>query len=79
MRFEFATATRIIFGAGALREVGPLARRLAPRARVVTGANPRRAEPLLALLRQHGVDAIAFPVRGEPEIETVQQGVPLAK
>src|SRR5436309_917162 len=25
MRFEFATATRIIFGNGALREVGPLA------------------------------------------------------
>lgn len=79
MRFEFATATRIIFGAGTLREVGPLARELAPRALVVTGANPRRAEPLLALLRQHGVDAFAFPVPGEPEIETVQHGVALAK
>jgi alcohol dehydrogenase class IV len=79
MRFEFATATRIIFGAGTLREVGPLARELAPRALVVTGANSQRAEPLLALLRQHGVDAFAFPVPGEPEIETVQRGVALAK
>jgi alcohol dehydrogenase class IV len=79
MRFEFATATRIIFGAGVLREVGPLARELAPRALVVTGANPRRAEPLLAVLRQHGVDAAAFPVPGEPEIETVQRGVALAR
>ena len=79
MRFEFATATRIIFGAGTLREVGPLARELAPRALVVTGANPRRAEPLLARLRQHGADAIAFSVPGEPEIETVQRGVALAK
>jgi alcohol dehydrogenase class IV len=79
MRFEFATATRIIFGAGTVREVGPLARTFAPRALVVTGANPRRAEPLLALLRQHGVDAITFPVSGEPEIATVQQGVARAR
>jgi alcohol dehydrogenase class IV len=79
MRFEFATATRVIFGPGVLREVGPLARRFAPRALVVAGANPRRAEPLLSLLREHEVAAITFPVPGEPEIETVQQGVALAK
>src|ERR1039458_7329225 len=79
MRFEFATATRIIFGAGTLREVGPLARELAPRALVITGANPRRAESLLALLSQHGVEGFAFPVTGEPEIATVQRGVALAK
>jgi alcohol dehydrogenase class IV len=79
MRFEFATATRIIFGAGVLREVGPLAHEFGPRALVVTGANPRRAEPLLSLLREHGVGAISFPVPGEPAIETVQQGVALAR
>jgi hypothetical protein len=28
MRFEFASATRILFGAGTLREVGALAREL---------------------------------------------------
>src|ERR1035437_9101677 len=79
MRFEFATATRIIFGPGVLREVGPLARGFAPRSLVVTGANSRRVEPLLSLLREHGVNAVAFPVPGEPEIETVQQGVALAR
>jgi alcohol dehydrogenase class IV len=79
MRFEFATATRIVFGAGTLREVGPLARELAPGALVVTGTNPRLAELLLALLREHGVEAFDFPVPGEPEIETVRQGVALAK
>ena len=79
MRFEFATATRVIFGPGVLREVGPFARRFAPRALVVAGANPRRAEPLLSLLREHEVAAITFPVPGEPEIETVQQGVALAR
>jgi alcohol dehydrogenase class IV len=79
MRFEFATAARVIFGLGVLREVGLLARGFGPRALVVTGASPRRAEPLLSLLREHGVGAIPFPVHGEPELETVQQGVALAK
>ncbi len=79
MRFEFATAARVIFGPGVLREVGPFALGFSPRALVVTGANPHRAEPLLSLLREQGVSAIPFPVRGEPELATVQQGVALAK
>jgi alcohol dehydrogenase class IV len=79
MRFEFATAARVIFGPGVLREVGPLALGFSSRVLVVTGANPRRAEPLLSLLREQGVSAIPFPVRGEPELATVQEGVALAK
>ena len=79
MRFEFATAARVIFGPGVLREVGSLAREFAPRAMLVTGASPRRAESLHTLLSEHGVAAIAFPVPGEPELETVQQGVALAR
>jgi alcohol dehydrogenase class IV len=79
MRFEFATATRIIFGAGTLREVGPLAREFGRAVLVVTGADLRRAEPLLALLREQGLGSITCPVRGEPEIETVRRGVALAK
>jgi alcohol dehydrogenase class IV len=34
---------------------------------------------LLALLREQGADASVLPVPGEPEIETVQRGVALAK
>jgi alcohol dehydrogenase class IV len=79
MRFEFATAARVIFGPGVLREVGPLARGFAPRALVVTGASTRRADPLLSRLREHGVGSVAFPVPGEPEIETVRHGVALAR
>jgi len=79
MRFEFATATRVIFGPGTLREVGPIAREFGPRALVVTGSDPRRAEPLLALLGEHGLGRITWSVRGEPEVETVRQGVALAK
>ena len=54
MRFEFATATRIIFGSGALAEIGPLAAAMGRSALVVTGRNPDRAETLLKLLAAEG-------------------------
>jgi alcohol dehydrogenase class IV len=79
MTFEFATAARIIFGAGTFRDIGSLAKECGQRALVVTGKNIGRAEPLLALLREKSVDAITFSVSGEPEIETVRTGVALAK
>jgi alcohol dehydrogenase YqhD (iron-dependent ADH family) len=37
MRFEFASAARIIFGPGAVREVARAARALGQRALLVTG------------------------------------------
>ncbi|HUA65045.1 MAG TPA: iron-containing alcohol dehydrogenase [Alphaproteobacteria bacterium] len=79
MKFEFATATRIIFGAGTLREIGALAAESGKRALVVTGRDASRAEKLLASLRQAGIHVATFPVAGEPEISTVENGVALAK
>ena len=77
--FEFATATRIIFGAGVLREIGALAKGFGRRALIVTGRDTRRAEPLKALLGEQGVDTVTFPVSGEPEVQTVKQGLAAAK
>src|ERR1041385_5944795 len=79
MIFEFATAPRIIFGAGQLRQIGPLARTSGTRALVVTGRNPGRAEPLLAILREHKVDAVTFSIAGEPAIAVVQDGTAFAR
>ena len=79
MRFEFATAARIVFGAGTLREAGTIARGLGERALVVTGRNPQRAGGLLAALQEAGVATAAFSVVGEPDLETVNMGVTLAK
>jgi alcohol dehydrogenase class IV len=79
MKFEFATADRIIFGAGRLKEIGPLAKDNTKRALVVTGRNAARAEPLLATLRENGVETVIFSVAGEPEIATVEKGTALAK
>lgn len=79
MKFEFTTATRIIFGAGTLSEIRALAREFGSRALVVTGRDLSRAQKLLAPLRGAGVRAAAFPVSGEPEISTIERGTAFAK
>jgi alcohol dehydrogenase class IV len=77
--FEFATATRIVFGAGRSREIGALAKQLGKRALIVTGSDQKRAQPLLAALSAAGVESCIFSVTGEPEVSTVQEGVTQAK
>lgn len=71
MRFEFATATRILFGPGTVREVAPLAAGLGHRAFFVTGRSAERAAPLLALLKAQAVETTLFSVVGEPTVESV--------
>jgi alcohol dehydrogenase class IV len=78
-RFDFATATRIVFGAGAANNAGAFAREFGRRALVVTGREVKRAERLLTHLQSAGVSAATFPVAGEPELATVDQGTKLAK
>ena len=55
MRFEFATARRIIFGPGTICEVAEPSAKMGKRAFVVTGSTARRAEPLLGQLEQQGI------------------------
>ncbi len=70
MRFEFATATRILFGAGTLKEVAPAAREMGRRALVVT----RRGEPVGV-----EIDRAVLAVKGEPTVELVRRGTELAR
>ncbi|HEY5910318.1 MAG TPA: iron-containing alcohol dehydrogenase [Verrucomicrobiae bacterium] len=79
MRFEFATAGRIVFGAGSLREAGPLAREFGGRALMVTGRDPHRASALAAALESHGIVAVSYAVAGEPEVRTVEAGTALGR
>jgi len=79
MQFEFATATRIVFGAGTASQIGALVKNFGRRALVVTGSNSGRAEKLLACLSASGIGAATFPVAREPEISTIENGVKLAK
>jgi alcohol dehydrogenase class IV len=79
MGFEFATAGRIIFGAGALAEIGAIAASMGRCACVVTGRNVERAEPLLRQLDEGGISYITFSVVGEPTTETAMAGVENAR
>jgi alcohol dehydrogenase class IV len=79
MRFEFATAARILFGEGVVREVGPAAAAMGRRALLVTGVSRDRAAPLFALLEAAGVACAPFTVPGEPTVELVRAGAATAR
>ena len=79
MKFEFATATRIIFGHGAIEEVGPIAADMGHRVFVVTGRDPGRAGLLVEELKTLGLRTFTFSVPGEPTTTTVLEGVEQAR
>jgi alcohol dehydrogenase class IV len=79
MRFEFTTAARIIFGAGTLPEIGPVAKGFGRNALVVTGRNRNRADALIGILKSSGVASWVFCVSGEPQVATVHDGVTEAR
>jgi alcohol dehydrogenase class IV len=66
MRFEFATATRIIFGNGTVKETGLIAVKMGRRAFVVTGRSVERAQPILGLLEDGGMAVTPFSITAEP-------------
>jgi alcohol dehydrogenase class IV len=76
MRFEFATASRILFGPGVLKEASSAAREMGRRALVVTG---RHSGSLLALLQAAGVDIVTLTVAGEPTTDLARAGMTLAR
>lgn len=69
MRFEFATATRIIFGEGTSATLPDLVRTFGTRPMVVTGASTERAAWLVSAL-----SAELFAAPGEPTVELVRKG-----
>jgi alcohol dehydrogenase class IV len=78
-RFEFATAGRIVFGAGALRDAADAVAGSARRPLVVTGSAAERAGPLLDLLAERGASPVTFAVVGEPDVDMVRRGAALAR
>jgi alcohol dehydrogenase class IV len=79
VRFEFATATRIVFGPGVLAEIGEIVAGLGSRALLVTGRTPERAEAARERLGAAGVASTAFSVMGEPTVGDVRRGADVAR
>jgi alcohol dehydrogenase class IV len=74
--FEFATAGRIMAGAGRAAELPGVLAGLGSRVLVCTGANPARHAGLLARLE---LPAAVFTVPAEPTIELARAGVAAAR
>jgi alcohol dehydrogenase class IV len=70
--FEFATAARILFGEGTLRQVPAAAAAFGRRALLVTGASSDRAAPLQKALEAAHVTSVVFPVPGEPTLDLIR-------
>jgi alcohol dehydrogenase class IV len=79
MRFEFATATRIIFGPGTIEEVAGEAAGMGKRAFVITGRSTERAGPLLEQLSKHAIEYVTFSVPTEPTTTIVSEAVKQAR
>ena len=74
--FEFATAARIVAGAGRAAELPGVLAGLGSRVLVCTGADPARHDGLLAGLAR---PAEVFPVAGEPTVELARDAVAAAR
>ena len=79
MKFEFATATRILFGPGRITEIGELAKSFGGSVLLVTGRSVSRAKPVMDKLRQAGLTTTIFSVAGEPRVADVRAGVERAR
>jgi alcohol dehydrogenase class IV len=79
MRFEFATAQRIIFGPGTLGQAGPHIAELGRTALLVTGEDQSRAGPLRSVLDAAGMAHTTFSVPNEPTTDEVRSGAELVE
>jgi alcohol dehydrogenase class IV len=79
MDFEFATASRILFGPGRLKEIGPLSAGMGSRCFVLTGKKPDRAKSLLDQLGHHRLPFVLFSVPTEPTVSLAVQAVACAR
>lgn len=70
--FDFAAPTQLRFGAGRLAEGAPLTRSLGARPLVVQGSGDRAA-PVVAALRDLGLDVLVQRVVGEPTVAVVER------
>ncbi len=78
MRFEFATAGRIVFGPGMLKQIGELAGSMGRRALLVTSSPGARHESLIEKLHAYGVQYSIFPIAGEPTTDLARAGLEMA-
>ena len=71
MRFEFGTATKIIFGVGTVTDAALAAREIGNKALLVSGSGKNDAGRIAELLTSMGMVVSHLHVSGEPEVENI--------
>ncbi|MEQ1749270.1 MAG: iron-containing alcohol dehydrogenase [Prosthecobacter sp.] len=79
MTFEFATATRIIFGRGSVRQLPQLVHTYGGNALFVTGRDASRSNSALQSLHAAGICVSSFSIQGEPTLDEVRRGAEVAR
>lgn len=77
--FEFATATRIIFGKDSFTKSLPDILSLGSKALVMVGMREVYSDPLIQQLKDAGIQCIPFRVKGEPTLPRLQEALALAR
>ena len=84
MRFEFSLPSKIVFGRGAIGELGSISQEIGKRALLVTGRSAMRKigilEKTIALLKDYRVKVELYDeVEPDPSLETVERGCILTR
>ena len=79
MSFEFATANRIIFGAGKLSGLGDQLKGSVKRLLWVRGRSSDAIPRVREILSAQGIPFNEFEVHGEPTVDVVRAGVTFAE
>ena len=77
--FEFATANRIIFGAGKINGLADQLKGRAKRLLLVRGRSSRAIPLVKEILSAQDIPTIEFEVHGEPTVDVVREGANVAK
>jgi alcohol dehydrogenase class IV len=77
--FEFATANRIIFGAGKFNELGKQIGESTRRLLLVRGCSPAAILRVREMLSKAGLSFAEFQVHGEPTVEVIREGLKVAQ
>jgi alcohol dehydrogenase class IV len=79
MHFEFATAAKIIFGAGKLNSIGGIVDGMGKRILILSGGLMESTERLMDLLDLPGLVTSSMRVSGEPTVEAICNAVDFAR
>ena len=76
---EFFTPTKIIIGEGAVNQVGDLVQSFGAKVLIVSGQSGRFNPMLEKQCLEKGISTTVYQIHGEPTIDTIRQGLDLAR